>query len=209
VLGLGAGLLVLVLALGQAGAAASDAERAFTAAEQQLLAAGKLVIRRKTQVRGNAHFIGGMSWQVIEADAATVWRTASDVTTYPRFLPAVAEARRTARLGSSERIFIRHAYSVVDASYSVLLTADPKQRVLTFRLDHSEPSAIDEAFGELRVTAIDARRSVVSFSIMVDVGSGLIARLLRAQVHEWTLRIPNQLRRHLHKQLKVPAKTPT
>jgi hypothetical protein len=126
----------------------------------------------------------------------------SDVTTYSRFLPAVAEARRVARFGKTERILIRHQYSFVDASYCVLVTPNPKLSSVHFKLDHSQPAAIADAFGDLRVTAIGPGRSVISFAIMVDVGTGLIASLLRSQVHEWMLRVPEQIKRHIVKQQK-------
>ena len=80
---------------------------------------------------------------------------------------------------------------------------DPKRGSIHFQLDHSQPAAIAEAFGDLRVTALSPGRSVISFAIMVDVGNGLIASLLRSQVHEWMLRVPEQLEHHIEKQLRL------
>ena len=191
-----------LLALRPTAHALETGQRGFSPEEQQRLAAGKLVVRRQTEIRGDAHFIGGMSWQVVDVDAETVWRTASEITQYPKFLPAVVEARRLNMVEGAERVFIRHEYSVIDASYCVLVSKDPQQRALKFRLDHTQPSAIDEAFGEMRITALGPSKSVISFSIFVDVGDGIIARLLRSQVHEWTLRVPDQLRKYLAKQQK-------
>jgi hypothetical protein len=138
----------------------------------------------------------------VDADVERVWRVLSDVTSYPRFLPAVAEAKRVGHVRDAERIFIRHQYSVVEASYYVLVNARQSDHRVGFRLDRTQPGSLSDAYGELRVTALGAGRSVISFAIMADVGNGLIAGILRGQVHEWMLRVPEELKRYIVKQMK-------
>jgi hypothetical protein len=190
-----------------AGLAFADGTRTFSAQEQKDLNAGRLVVRSETRSVGDAHLVGGLAWQVIDAEVTQVWATLADVTTYAGFLPAVSEAKRVARLAHAERIFIRHRYSVVDASYYVLMSPDAAHGRLPFHLDHTQPSAISDAYGELRVSPFGAGRSVVSFAIMVDVGDGLWAGLLRGEIHKWLLRVPEQLARYMTKQKRL-GRTP-
>jgi hypothetical protein len=181
---------------GSASALTSDS-RAFSAEEEQLLRAGELVVRPTEVVRGGARLMGGLAWQVVHASPERVWRALTNVRTYPRFLPAVEEARFVENSGGDQRLFIRHHMGFVNASYFVLATHDASANRVRFRLDRSRPSSIRDAFGELRVTAYPGGRSVVSLAILADVGEGLIAGLVRKNVHEWMLRVPAQLKKYV------------
>jgi hypothetical protein len=172
-------------------------ERDFSPEERSDLEAGKLVVRREQLTRGDAHLIGGFSWQVIDAGPAEVWKAVTNLDAYPHFLPAVAEAKALERVGYDQRLYIRHRTPLVETSYCVLAHHDDASRTFRFRLDRTRAAAIDDAWGELRVTPYSGGRSVVSLAIMADLGSGMIARLMRGQVHEWMLRIPQQLQRYV------------
>jgi hypothetical protein len=82
--------------------------------------------------------------------------------------------------------------------------ADARMR---FRLDRSRPSSIRDAFGELRVTPYPQGRSVVSLAILADVGEGLVAGLVRSNVHEWMLRVPAQLKKYVEKAVQEPPRS--
>ncbi len=181
-------------------AARENDDREFSLEEQAALRAGKLVVRSERRTRGAAHLTGGLAWQLVDADQDTVWKALSDVAAYPHFLPAVVLARRLDRVGDEQRLFIKHHTLLIDSSYCVLSRSNSERRIFSFRLDHSRPADIDDAWGEIRVSAFSPRRSVVSLAIMADLGSGLIARLLRAEVSEWMLRIPAQLKRYVERE---------
>lgn len=208
-----AALLLSLLAAGAAlsttrAAARADGPREFTPEEAADLRSGKLVVRPEQRMQGDARLIGGMAWQLIEAPAARVWETLLDVDSYPSFLPAVSEARLLPRRGGARRVLIEHEYSVVHASYCVLLSSDPKHAKLRFRLDHTRPASIRDAYGELRVTPRGADKSVVSMVIMADVGGGFITGFLRGNVHTWMLRVPEQLKQHVERTLHEPRVAP-
>jgi carbon monoxide dehydrogenase subunit G len=195
------GLSLVVCTLGdvapRTAAAREAAAREFTPAEAARLRAGGLVVRREQVTRQGAHLIGGFSWQRVDADVDAVWKTMTDTRAYPQFLPAVTSVTRKEKVGSERRLHIQHKTLLVETGYCVLVRSDPAQHAFTFRLDRTRDAAINDAWGELRVTAYEGGSSVVSLAIMADLGSGLIARLVRSQVHQWMLRIPEQLARHL------------
>jgi ribosome-associated toxin RatA of RatAB toxin-antitoxin module len=174
--------------------------REFSSEEEALLRAGKLVVRAEQRTVGTAHLLGGLSWQLIDAPAARVWRTLSDVHTYAHFLPAVEEALSMESNGSTQSLFIRHRLGFISASYWVRAVYEPQQRRVRFRLDREHPSSLRDAWGELRVTPYENSRSVVSLAIMTDLGEGLAVGLVRSNVHEWMLRVPEQLKRFVEAQ---------
>lgn len=177
-----------------ASALASDS-RTFSAEEEQALRSGQLVVRRTEVIRGGARLMGGLSWQLVSAPPARVWRAMTEVRAYSRFLPAVEEARFIEQVGADRRLFIRHKMGFVGASYFVLATNEVDSLRVRFKIDRSRPSSIRDAFGELRVSPYPGGRSVVSLAILADVGEGLIAGLVRKNVHEWMLRVPEQLKK--------------
>ena len=175
--------------------ALSSDSRAFTAEEEQALRSGQLVVRPTEVVRGGSRLMGGLAWQVVDAAPSRVWQVMTDVRAYPRFLPAVEEARFIDNSGADRRLFIRHRMGFVGVSYFVLATNDAASGRVRFKLDRSRPSGLRDAFGELRVSSYPNGRSVVSLAILADVGQGLIAGLVRKNVHEWMLRVPAQLKK--------------
>jgi carbon monoxide dehydrogenase subunit G len=169
--------------------------RTFSAEEEQSLRTGHLVVRPTEVVRGGSRLMGGLAWQVVKAPPERVWRAMTDVRAYSRFLPAVEEARLVEQTGAEQRLFIQHRMGFVAASYFVVATSEPANSRVRFKLDRSRPSSIRDAFGEIRVSPYPGGRSVVSLAILADVGEGLIAGLVRKNVHEWMLRVPEQLKK--------------
>jgi ribosome-associated toxin RatA of RatAB toxin-antitoxin module len=177
--------------------ARASESREFSSEEEAQLRAGKLVVRAEQRTVGRAHLLGGMSWQLIDASPARVWRTLSDVHAYPHFLPAVEEAVRVESNGAKQSIFIRHRLGFITASYWVRALLEPSAGRLRFKLDREHPSSIRDAWGELRVTPFQNQQSVVSVAIMADLGDGLFVGLARSNVHEWMLRVPEQLKHYV------------
>jgi len=186
-------------------AALSSDSRAFSAEEQDQLHAGKLVVRRSELVRGENRLLGGLSWQLVRAKPRRVWQAISDVRSYPRFLPALDEARFIENSGAEQRLFLRHKLGFVSASYFVLTTSDAASGRMRFHLDRSRPSSIREAFGEISVSEYRHGQSVVSLAILADVGEGLLAGAVRSNIHEWMMRVPEQLKRFVESTPEAPA----
>jgi carbon monoxide dehydrogenase subunit G len=191
--------LCLCLAADAPGARASES-REFSSQEEAELRAGKLVVRSEQRVLRGARLIGGMSWQVIDAPPERVFRTLSDVAAYPHILPAVEEARLVEANGPNLSLFIRHRLGFVSASYRVRAVVDASHRTLRFRMDREYPSSIRDAWGEVHVSPYGKHQSVASLAILADLGEGVLLGLVRSNVHEWMLRVPQQLKRHVEKQ---------
>lgn len=177
--------------------------RDFTPEETARLLEGRLVTRPEKLTVGEARFFGGMAWQRIDAPASRVWKTLTDTSSYPHFLPSVDEALVVDSGEREQRLFIHHSYGPISASYYVLMSASPARRRLRFRLDRSRAGSLRDAYGELRVTPLPDGQSVVSMVIMADIGPGLLTGVVRSHVHEWMLRVPEQLKNHVERSLRA------
>lgn len=189
-------MIALAVSL-SAGVSAEAQSTTFSAVERRHLANGELVVRRETRRRGNLRLIGGTSWQVVNAAPDRVWRAVLDTRGYRRFIPQVAEARVVRRRTGSQLVYIRHHSGPVDVGYHLSIQYQNAQQMARFRVDRSRPHDIRDGWGFFIVTPYGRNRSLVTFGVLADVGSGVVTGLLRPRVHEWMLRIPEQLKRHV------------
>jgi ribosome-associated toxin RatA of RatAB toxin-antitoxin module len=192
---LGVAVTATVVALLVIGPAA--AQEGFSAGERARLAAGQLVTRAQERDQGDQVLIGGTAWQVINAPPEAVWRAVLDTQRYPNLLPQVVEARNVRQNEGERTIYVHHRHGVFDGSYYLNVQYQPEQRSARFQLDKTRENDIQEAWGFMTVHEYGGGKSLLSFGIMADVGSGLITGLVRPQVHEWMLRVPQTIRREL------------
>jgi len=178
----------------------ADAREARELSTQELadLHAGKLVVRREIRTLQGVPWHGGMAWQLIYRSADDVYRALDDIQSYPKYLPAAKQVELVSE-GPPQRLFVKHQLGPAHASYYVLVSRDPSQRSLRFKLDRERPASIRNAWGELQVTPYGAARSVVSYVISADLGEGLGIGLIRREVHQWMMRVPELLKRQLEK----------
>lgn len=172
----------------------------FTAAEARRLAAGELVQRRTTRRRGQYHLIGGNAWQVVDQPAEVTWRALCDIGAYTHLLPATERAQIVWHRPGQRVVRIRHALGLIRVQYHLRMTYDHERRDVAFRLDRQRPNDLRAAWGFLNVRPYQdrANRSLVSYGVMMDPGGGLLGGVLRGQIHDWLLRVPQTVRQYLH-----------
>lgn len=199
--GSGALWLVAAAALMVGSASAQQAEgEGFDADERQRLVDGELVVRPVTRRRGQLSLIGGTAWQVVDQPADLTWRAICDAGHWERMLPATEEARVVAHRPGQRTVQISHAMGFVRTRYHLRLSYDHDRRDISFRLDQQRPNDLRAAWGFLSVRPFDddPNRSLLSWGVMADVGGGMVGGLMRGQVHEWMLRVPETIRTYLH-----------
>ena len=176
-------------------ALASDA-RELSSEEEADLRAGKLVTRPIEKMSYGRQLIGGMAWQMIDANVETVYAALTDVHAYVKYLPAAEDVREVAP-GPPPILFVQHRLGLIRAGYYVRTLPDPSRHSLRIQLDRSRPASIRDAWAELRVYPYGNHRSVVSLIVMADLGDSLVIRLIRSNIHTWMLRVPQLLKRHV------------
>ena len=192
--------LVPGLALIAAGAGAVHAQPAdapFDSEERRRLVAGELVRRPQARREGPFRYVGGTSWQRVDAPPAAVFDALLDARLYPALLPGV-EAATVVVEGPRRRIVrLRHRYALVEASYHVVLRVDRRARTIRFELDRTRPRDVRAGRGVLKVEPY-REGSIVAWGVLVDVGGGLVTGLLEPLLREWLLRVPSCVRAHFH-----------
>lgn len=194
------GSCLLGLALVSAPVTAQQAQgEGFTADERRRLMAGELVTRRQSQRRGQLHLIGGNAWQVVDQPVDVAWRALADADSYQRMLPATERATVISHNPGERVVRFRHAVGFMHASYHMRMRYDHERRDISFSLDTQRPNDLRAGWGFLGVSTFedDPSRSLISWGVMADVGGGMIGGMLRGEVHEWLLRVPETIGTYL------------
>ena len=196
----GAMLACATLVLAAALTPVSAQEEGFSSAERRQLQAGELVARRTSRRRGQRQLIGGSAWQVVNQPAEVTWRALTDAEHYRNMLPAAESARVVAHSPGTRVVRIQHAAGLVRASYHLRMQYDHDRHDIAFRLDRQRPNDLRAAWGFLNVQPYedDDTRSLISYGVMADVGGGVFGGLVRGELHDWLLRVPETVGAYLH-----------
>jgi len=169
----------------------------FDTSETQRLQRGELVTRPREEQRGELLLMGGTSFQVVNASADTVWQAIRDTRAYRHYLPQVERVRTMSATGQTKLVRISHHRGPFRAAYDMRLTFSDNLKTLQFRIDPRGDNDVREGWGYLRVQPYGRNRSMVTWAILADVGSGIAIGLLRAEVRRWILEVPRLLRTYM------------
>jgi hypothetical protein len=165
---------------------------ALTSGERDALHAGRMVSRPLRFEQAGGHYVGGVSYQVVDAQPELVLAALSDVTNWPEALPRTKSARLVDSVDGLSRVELVQGGTFVDARYTVVL-----QRVdgetIRFWLDPSQPHDIRDVWGFFRVKPLPGGRSLITVGAALDTGDGL-PRLFEDKIALMMLRAPSQIR---------------
>lgn len=203
-------LIALLLVVGTAAggmasagsAGRSDASEALSAQERSALVAGRLIVRPRTERRGDLRLLGGTSFQVVNLPPDRVFRALQDPNHLWRMLPSARESR-IARGGPNPVLYVRHALGPVSASYYLRARYQPQSTTVTFQLAPGMPNDVRAGWGYLKVRPFQSGRSLLSFGAMIDLGDGLLADAAKPRIHQWLLRIPSTMKRYLERRART------
>lgn len=169
----------------------------FTAEEWKRLDAGQLVLRPTTRVQGELRLMGGSSWQVIDATPEMVWRALLDTPRYHRMMPQVLEARLVRARDNQRTVYLRQgAEGLLEAKYYLRVNVHEERRDITFAVDDKMPhDGLRAAWGFYTVRPYRDGKTLLAYGVMADIGAGMVAGLMRRNVHDWMLRTPWMVKR--------------
>ena len=194
-----AGLLALGLML-RAPAAQADT---LSAAESARLARGETVIREQTWEPGaSAHYIGGLTYTVVDAGAPEVYGILEEVQTYRRVLPLTKRVKLVSIEPNGDRLVeLVHGNALMEAEYTLRVRQYPARREVRFWLEASRPHEIDDAFGYFRVEPVSSPsgepKVLLTYAILVDVGPGIVREMFEEKVRARLLSVPQLVRRYV------------
>ena len=173
-------------------AAGLGARTAFTAGEQDALHAGRMVSRALRFEQAGGRYVGGVSYQVVDAEPEVVLAALSDVSNWPDALPRTKSARLVDSVNGLSRVELVQGGSFLDARYTVMLEQADGETI-RFWMDPSQPHDIRDVWGFFRVKALPSGRSLITVGAALDLGDGL-PRLFEDKIALMMLRAPRQIR---------------
>lgn len=185
-------LLALTLVL-PARAEPSRDSRSLSPRELETLKGGGLLSRALRFDQGGGHYVGGVSYQVVDARPELVLAVLSDVRNWPEALPRTKSAQLIEGAAGLSRVELVQGGSLVEARYTVVLERADADTI-RFWLDPSRPHDIDDAWGFFRVQALPGGRSLITVGAALDVGDGLVRLLFEDKVAQMMLGAPRQIR---------------
>jgi hypothetical protein len=203
-----ASLVLAVALLGSSGAARGET---FTVAETARLARGETVARPQKLVLRGGHYVGGVTYTILDATPADLDALLGDVSSYRHILPYTKDARLVGGNRSDSLIWLRQGTGFLDASYTIRVHAGPgdhaAERAIRFSLDPSRAHGIHDAWGFVLYEPTTPSpsgqpRVLVTFGIWVDVGPGIVRALFEGRIQQIVLTVPQRLRDYLTERIR-------
>ena len=177
-----------------ASSSAKAAPTGFSLAEREALLGGEVVSRPLHFETDAGSYVGGLSYSVVHAPAATVLVALSDVNALPQALPRTKSARLVDVRGSEARVELVQGSGALEASYTVRMERVPGRSELRFSLDRSRPHDIEDVFGFFRVEPFGEGQSLVTVAVALNLGSGVTSLFFSDAIERVVLSAPRQIR---------------
>ena len=172
---------------------------ALTPSEQARLEHGETVVRSQTIDRGSQHYVGGVTYTVLNVSAAEVGALFDDVSAYRHVLPKTKGARRVGVDQGDTLVELVQGNSLYEATYTIRVRRSTRE--LRFWLEPTRPHEIDDAWGFFRIEPFTApngeERVLLTYGVLVDVGPGIVRELFEERVRAAMLSVPQLVQRHL------------
>ena len=165
----------------------------LSAREQRSLEAGVLVSRALRFAQAGGSYVGGVSYQVVEAPPELVLAALSDVANWPEALPRTKSARLLEASAGLPRVELVQGGSFIEARYTVLIDR-AEGDTIRFWLDPTRPHDIRDVFGFFRVKPLPRGRSLITVGAALDLGDGLARMLFEDKIASMLLRAPRSIR---------------
>jgi ribosome-associated toxin RatA of RatAB toxin-antitoxin module len=135
----------------------------LTEAELATLSAGKPVLKQVQEGSGGR----GIAVFDVSASKAQVWQTITSFSNYPKWIPELSKCEKYSTNG--EHIFVDFVISTwgVNVEYYVDHTYRPSQGYMTWTLDYSKDSDLDDSTGYWLVypSPLDPSKTRVEYSV--------------------------------------------
>jgi len=186
--------LALNLALGLALALTGAGARAdgLSTPEMEGLFRGQTVVRTQTLDRGGRHYVGGVTYALVDGDADEVARLFDSVDAWKRVLPQIRSTRAVGTAGDDPLIEVTHGNALLQVAYTMRVHRDA--RTARFRMEPRRRHDIEDVWGFLRADPLADGRTILTYGVLIDMGPGLLRDLFEDRVRETALTVPDRIR---------------
>ncbi len=179
----------------------------LSAPERATLLAGELVRRPLESSRGGRHYIGGISYLLVNAPPAEVQSALSTPDALYHVLPRTRHVEVLSRAKNRALVELVSGNSWVSATFSAQLrwtvAPDRKSATVKFWLEPQRRADISDLFGYIRVSRFDKHQTLVTVAAMLDLGGGLIGMLFEDRIQASLLRIPWRVHGYVARRVRV------
>jgi hypothetical protein len=182
--------LAVCLTANLASAWASDT--GLNRVERRELRAGEVVERPMSFEEGEGSFVGGVSYQLVNAEPAVVLAELSTVDNLPHMLPFTLAAEVVQRSSQATFVELTQGKAPFVGRYTVQLVREGDQ--LSFWLDRDRPSNVDDLWGYFRVRPFDDGKTLLTVAIALDLGPGVTRWLFEDKIQRVVLSTPQKIR---------------
>jgi len=152
-----------------------------------------MVSRALRFAHGGGSYVGGVSYQVVDARPELVLAALSDVSNWPEALPRTKSARLLSGADGLSRVELVQGGSFLEARYTVVLQRADGDTI-RFWMDPAEAHDIRDVWGFFRVQALPGGRSLITVGAALDLGDGLARMLFEDKIASMLLRAPRKIR---------------
>lgn len=167
--------------------------------ESVRLERGETVIREQTVDRGDRHYVGGVTYTVLDVTAAELSALLDDVSTYRHLLPRTKLARQVGTDRGDALVELVQGNSLYEATYTIRVRKTGRE--MRFWLEPTRPHEIDDAWGFFRIEPFASpsgeERVLLTYGVLVDVGPGIVRELFEERVRAAMLSVPQLVRRYV------------
>jgi hypothetical protein len=192
---------IVLLTLSTAPAAVAGSELSDT--EMASLEAGRPVVREENVERAGHHYIGGVSYIVIDASPDRVATTLNDVRTYRQILPHTRSVRWVglSRKSGDSFVEIEQGNAIAHGKYTVRVRherggSENSGSTIRFWLDPRFSHDLDDANGFFHLEP-RGQKTLLTYLVMVDLGPGIFGRLFEGRIRRAALSTPTLVKAYV------------
>ncbi|MDP9151040.1 MAG: SRPBCC family protein [Myxococcota bacterium] len=183
--------------------ASSSRAGGLSRAEAVGLLRGETILRGQTLDQSDWHYVGGVTYTIVDGRTEQVYALLSDLGEWQRFLPMARGARLVGMRGGDALVEITHEAGLFHTEYTVQVRRSGD--TVRFWLDLSRPHDIEDAWGFFRAEPLGDGRTLVTYGILIDLGAGLLRDLFEERVRVLALKVPQRVRGLLQARLVYDA----
>jgi hypothetical protein len=183
------------------------AQETFGGEESARLARGDTLTFEQTVEKPNHHYVGGVTYTVVDATAGELTSLLEDVRAYRQLLPHTKQARLIGVNGNDFFVELRQGNALLETAYTIRVRREDGGRLFRFWLDATKPHGIADAWGFFRVSPLrvgpagpfgapGTPRVLLTYGILVDVGPGIVRDLFEERLRTLVLTVPQLVRQY-------------
>lgn len=167
----------------------------LTGHELERLFRGQTVARTQALDHGNRHYVGGVTYALLDADAGDVARLFDSADAWRRVLPEIRSVRALGTVEEDSLIEVTHGNAILQVTYTMRVHRDAQHPLTArFRLEPRRRHEIEDVWGFLRAEPRADGRTILTYGVLIDMGPGLLRDLFEDRVRETALTVPDRIR---------------